>query len=484
MLRHSILCSVSLLAMGSAVYAAPATQSGADRIAAAFQAYLGDTQGVVTVAPQGETYAMRVDFAPIVKKFAGEAQIAASVMNYTLTDKGNGTWGVAEDQPLNLRIDIPGNMSMIYNAERMVSEGIFDERLNGFSSQEATLTNLGTQSITFGPEGEPVSTSSQVTQEIHFTSTGVAAVNGGLDMNVNYDATGYSQKVTILQKSEDEPAQEPQSFVVDMAAASYEGDAAINGLKAHEILAALAWVMARPAGDLTEDQHAEIRSMASVAMPGFTSLSTTMTAKDVSLAGPFGVMTATDFGMKMDAGGLVSDGRVHQAFTLKGLSIPAELVPSWAVNLVPSEVSFGVAATGFDLDAPVRALLASELAAIETPEFKQRMGELFLPTGKVHLTFDGAQLRNSLYDVALDGQMDVGPGLDPVGTAVVSASGLDKVQGELAKAPPEVAGQMAMPLAMAMGMARNEGGRLVWQIDASNPGALLINGVNLMGMAQ
>lgn len=484
MLRHSILCSVSLLALGSAVYAAPATQSGADRITAAFQTYLGDAQGVVTVTPQGETYAMRVDPAPLVKKISGEAQIVASVLNYTLTDLGNGTWGVTEDQPLSIRIDIPGNMSMIYDAERMVSEGTFDEKLKGFSSQKATLTNLGTHNITFGPEGELVSTSSQVTQEMHVSSTGVAASNGGVDLFADYDATGYTQKVTLLQKSAENPEAEAQPLVVDMAAASYDGDLAMNGVKIHDILAAIAWGMARPAGDLTKDQEAEIRSMVALAMPGVTTMKATLSAKDVSLAGPFGTLTATDFGMVMDANGFVSDGRVHQAITLQGLSVPAELVPSWAANLLPTEVSFGVTATGFDLDAPVRAVLASETAVIETPEFKQRMGQLFMPSGTVHLTFDGAKLSNSLYDVAIDGQMDVGPGLDPVGTAVVSASGLDKVQGELSKAPPEVAGQMAMPLAMAMGMARNEGGRLVWQIDASNPGALLINGINLMGMAQ
>lgn len=484
MLRHAILCSVSLLAMGSAAFGAPATQSGADRITAAFQAYLGDVQGAVSVTPQGETYAMRVDPAPLVKKFAGEAQVAVSVLNYTLTDLGNGTWGVTEDQPLNLRIDIPGNMSMIYNAERMVSEGVFDERLNSFSSQKGAVTNLSAQSITFGPEGEPVSTSAQTTQEVHFTSTGVAAASGGIDLKVDYDATGYSQQVTILQQSEAEPEAEAQPLVVSMTAASYDGDLAMNGLKAHELLAALGWAMARPAGDLTADQQAEIRSMASVALPGFASFGTTMAAKDVRLDGPFGSLTATDFGMQVDANGLVSDGRVHQSVSLKGLSIPAEMVPAWAAGLVPTEVSFGVTASGFDLDAPARALLGAEMAALDTPEFKQRMGLLFLPAGSVHLTFDGARLSNGLYDVALDGQMDVGPGLDPVGTAVVSASGLDKVQGELAKAPPEVAGQMAMPLAMAMGMARNEGGRMVWDIDASSPGTLLINGVNLMGMAQ
>ena len=70
----------------------------------------------------------------------------------------------------------------------------------------------------------------------------------------------------------------------------------------------------------------------------------------------------------------------------------------------------------------------------------------------------------------------------PGGTALVTAKGIPAVEAALAMAPAEIAGQATPFLAMAQSMAvPGADGELVWKIDATQPGTLLVNGVDMMG---
>jgi hypothetical protein len=70
-----------------------------------------------------------------------------------------------------------------------------------------------------------------------------------------------------------------------------------------------------------------------------------------------------------------------------------------------------------------------------------------------------------------------------VGKATVTMTGMEAVMAALQAAPPEVGGQMVPMLGMAQGMASpGDAGALVWEIDASTPGTLLVNGTDLMAM--
>ena len=92
-------------------------------------------------------------------------------------------------------------------------------------------------------------------------------------------------------------------------------------------------------------------------------------------------------------------------------------------------------------------------------------------------------ISSDIYDLTYEGAMTAGPGGMPVGKATVTMTGMDAVIAALQTAPPEVGGQMAPMLGMAQGMAKpGDGGALIWEIDASTPGTLLVNGVDMMAM--
>ncbi|MEO6299753.1 MAG: hypothetical protein ABIV25_06645, partial [Paracoccaceae bacterium] len=70
----------------------------------------------------------------------------------------------------------------------------------------------------------------------------------------------------------------------------------------------------------------------------------------------------------------------------------------------------------------------------------------------------------------------------PTGTAKITLTGIDKLNAALANAPDDIKGQATMGIGMAQGMAKpGDNGALVWEIDASRPGSLSVNGTQMMG---
>jgi hypothetical protein len=108
----------------------------------------------------------------------------------------------------------------------------------------------------------------------------------------------------------------------------------------------------------------------------------------------------------------------------------------------------------------------------------------FLPEGEVDITIAPGQISNDLYALNYEGAMSVGPMGTPAGSATISAKGLDLVMEKLAGAPDDIKGQAIPIMALAKGMAKaGDDGALVWDIDARQPGKVLVNGVDVMAMA-
>lgn len=125
----------------SSAFATPATQAGADALIAVFQTYLGTSAGVVGVRPTGESYDVKLDFAALSAKLPdGKATI--SPIRMQLTDNGDGTWGVTQDQSFSLAISVPGKMDVAYDNANMSFAGTFDTALRAFSTATSDMTDM------------------------------------------------------------------------------------------------------------------------------------------------------------------------------------------------------------------------------------------------------------------------------------------------------------------------------------------------------
>src|SRR3989338_303461 len=135
-------CAVLPFAIWSgAALANPATPEGADALIALFQTYLGSTAGVVSEVPLGETYGVKLDFAPLAAKLP-EVTASISPWEFTLTDNGDGTWAMAQDQILQLDLKVPGQLDLSLHIGNFASDGVFDTALQTFTTNSASFSDL------------------------------------------------------------------------------------------------------------------------------------------------------------------------------------------------------------------------------------------------------------------------------------------------------------------------------------------------------
>ena len=131
--------TASLLA--STALAVPATQEGADALTQVFQTYLGTTPGVVTVQPAGDTYDVKLDAAPLLANIpADSGKATLSPIALSLTDNGDGTWGVSQDQSLAFSMSDPGKAEMSLNISKFAGTGTFDTGLMTFTTSVTDIS--------------------------------------------------------------------------------------------------------------------------------------------------------------------------------------------------------------------------------------------------------------------------------------------------------------------------------------------------------
>ena len=140
--------------MASAALAEPATENGAKHLTQVFQTYLGATKGVVSVVANGAVYDLTLDVAPLMA-LAKDSGTSGSVtpLKMVLTDNGNGTWGVTQDQAVSVALTLPDGSDMKEDFASIKSEGTFDEALMTFSSLKGEFSGIKMTSTSKTPEG-------------------------------------------------------------------------------------------------------------------------------------------------------------------------------------------------------------------------------------------------------------------------------------------------------------------------------------------
>jgi len=479
MTRTAILAILPLVFAGTTAFA-EATDEGAARLTEVFQTYLGKTEGVVTVEVDGDSYTLTLDAAPFAAMAAssgGTASITPMVM--TLTDNGDGTWDVMQDQALTMSFAVPGQVDVTAEVESFTSEGVFDEALMSFVSSTAEMTNLKmVQKITDPTTGEM--TVNVAVASATYETTGVAGAAGGVDNTVTMALTGLSQDF-MTPASDGMPA-----MPVTMTAESMTQTGKIDGLRPDAFYQMMAWFVANPTEEAMLAQRAGMKSILQAGLPLFGAMTTTSMGKNVAITTPMGGVSMAELGIDLDLNGLVADGKFREAISVKGLTLPTEMMPAWAVPILPKDVSLDFQVTDFDAAAAANVAMGLfDLAPGTEPDaaFEAAMLAALLPKGAVTIGLNPSVISGDGYALTYEGSMVAGPQSDiPTGTAKITLTGIEKLQAALDAAPDDIKGQAMMGVGMAQGMAKpGPNGELVWEIDASVPGSLSVNGVPMMG---
>jgi hypothetical protein len=263
------------------------------------------------------------------------------------------------------------------------------------------------------------------------------------------------------------------------------GECGIKGLKLQAVKSMVAWAVANAGSQDLKGREAEVRKLFSDALPFFNSLTTDMTLDNVSVEtpmGPFGVSRVT---ARIAGNGAVATGEFVEAVTLEGLNLPPGLVPPFATDLVPQKLAIDFKLSDYNL-AEAAKVFINEFNPDndqQTPEFDAKMQAAIIPGGSVTIATEATAATSKLYDLSVSGSMKAGPAAEPTGKATIRLKGIDEVVKALQAAPPEMGMTQAVGgILMAKGFGKADGGALVWEIDASQAGTVLVNGIDLTKM--
>ncbi|MGQ0566192.1 MAG: hypothetical protein ACT4OK_14150 [Gemmobacter sp.] len=472
--------ALSFLMMTTAAWA-QATPQGAADLTATFQTYLGRTPGVVNVVPDGEEYEITLDASPLIAMVPPEAGAAmtATPVVMRVSDNGDGTWAVTQDQPFSFTLGVPGVIAMEISMGQVACEGTYDTALRSFAQQDCEMTDIVVDQTVQDPNmGEQVT--KQTIEAMTLTQTATAGANGGVDGEMDYAATGVMQTMALPQG----PGAPALPIVVTLDSYAVEGTN--TGLRMDAMLAAIAWAVANPSQAMMTEKRAEMKAILEGGLPLFERIDATMTGTGLNVETPIGPVSIASVGVDVSMKGAVADGLFREALRFEGVTPPPGVLPPFVEPLIPERFSVDFAVESFDAGAAVGVLLGLfDLPAggAPGPEFEGALMQALMPDGSVDIVIAPGEVANATYTLNYEGRMSAGPGMMPVGTARVTATGFDAAMAVLDGAPDEMKQGVVPAMGMARGLAREQpDGSLLWEIDATEPGTLKVNGLDLMGM--
>jgi hypothetical protein len=479
MTKTAILAVLPLVFAGSAAFA-EATDEGATHLTEVFQAYLGSAEGVVSVEVDGDSYALTLDATPL-SAAATEAGGTATLtpLEMSLTDNGDGTWEVTQDQAISIAVTIPGSADIKVDVASFKSEGTFDEALMSFATSKSEMTGVKIVEKITDPQSGEMAVDIAIASG-SYESTAVAGAAGGVDNTLSMTMTGLTETMMT-------PAQEGMpAMPVTITADGLTQTGKIDGLRPDAFYNALAWAVAHPTPEAATADKAAMKTILTEGLPFFAMMTSTSSITNIAVTTPMGNVGMAEMKVDFDLNGAVADGKLREAISVSGLSLPEALIPAWAVPILPKDVSIDFQVTDYDAAAAANVMLGLfDLAPGAEPDaaFEGALMAALMPKGTVTIGLNPSAVSGDGYALTYTGSMVAGPNLPiPTGTATITLTGIDKLQAALAAAPDDIKGQAMMGMGMAQGMAKpGPNGELVWEIDASTPGSLSVNGTPMMG---
>jgi hypothetical protein len=478
--RSGLVLALPLLLSVSTSALAAATPEEAARLKTVFQSYLGTTEGVVTVKPSGDNYSVILDVAPLAKKAqTNGVEFSFSPIEMMLNNKGEGKWGVSQDSPISFDVKAGESLTANFKVETYRFKGVFDEKLSTFESASSEMKNLTLIENTNDPAQGKTDISVTI-KDVTTEQSAVSGANGGVDLKANYKFSSLSE---IIHTAGDPTGKMPPlNLVVSAETGTY--DTTAKGLKAKSMLDIVAFFISHQSKDQIVKDQATLKTMLNAALPLFDNVSGTSTLNKFSVASPIGPIAADTLTVVADINGFVKDGKLRESLSLTGLAIPAAIVPPWATTLVPKNLTFDFAGSGFDLAAPGQLILSALDLAKDPPlpaNFETTLMPSLLPTGAALITLNPTSISNDLYNFSAEGSMTAGPAAQPSGKALIKAKGLDEVMKVIQAAPPEMNLQSYTGMILGFkGMAKAEAdGGLSWNIETSVDGKVTVNGIDM-----
>lgn len=476
--RAALLTFAFLLGASSPALAA-ATPEEAQRLTTLFQSYLGSEPGVVTVTPQGDSYAAKLDLAPLLAKVKDKSvSLSLTPLEWTIADQGGGKWKLDQNQPLTFSFGVAGEAITKGTIGNVTSSAIFDEALGAFSTSSAGMTDI-TADQTVTDKGQ----TTRVTYAIASVSmkSTMQGTPDSADGTSSYAYTGLKETISVPA------AADGSSPAMDITITSPSGiqDGIVKGLRTKAVGELASWLVAHPTKEAIIADQAALKDRLRAALPVFDNVTGNTMMNDVAVGTPVGQFAVKQLGFGVEMNGVTASGRVRETFDVTGLQVPEALLPPWAAGMVPERFNVDVSVTDFDLAAPAALILDKLDLSKPEPLPKDLENELLaalMPKGPVTIALGPTGLLAKLYNFTAEGSMTAGPVAMPSGQATVKMKGLDETMAALQAGPPDIQ-QIAPMFLLAKGLGKQESdGTLSWKIESTPAGTVTVNGADVSKM--
>ncbi len=468
---------------------APASQAEAERLTAVLQSYTFGFPEVVTVKPSGDSYDVTVDLKSMLAKIPQpgvdeKLDISVSPLRMKLTDQGGGKWLVEQTEGFDFAFKSGSSMQMTAKVGGVDYSGVFDEKLGLMESMQGKFGD-----ISFAQSAVQDDTKVEVVYSmasIDYSAKNELAADGTVNGQSKTTYIGFKESIKIPPT---EASTTPLDIVINIA--DGQQDTSFKGIKTKELVALIRWAFANIPSDgksLDKAQLDTLKPLMLASLPVFNEFKSDANYNTVSVVTNYGTFDLGKLGISMDLNGALEVGRFRQAMTLEKLTLPQGIVPPWGEDLMANKLVVDFQVTEFNALAAAQ-LLINRIDTLgqtgETPEFEAELVKALLPTGAATFTLNEYSMVGKTYDMKLDGSVIAGPDTKPTAKGTMRAKSLSELVAAISAIPAELNMSGAViGLTALSAMAKKEtDGTLLWDIEASADGKVLINGVDYGALA-
>lgn len=464
---------LSVVAFTSPALSQTIDNDGARQIVSDLARYLGSTvfdKNLIKVAADDDAYRLTIDFDAMIRQLPkASMMVDPSSIMLRLKPQADGTWNVANSiapTGMFMATSPDGPVSMKWSIADGKMTGTYDPALAAFSS--LTMSNGPLTLTTQAPEQTTDVNVAGLTIELE----SVQSAKGGIDVVIKQDMSDLTETVKVKDLGED--------FPVLIKVARSNAVTKASGLQSKAFLDLLAFAVANSSEAQVKARQAELKTLLLAALPLWNNIEGSQDWHDTSIVTPLGNLEAAKLSMALSLDGITQDSALTYRIQATDLTVPAYLLPAWAVSLVPSDIDVSFGGKSLNLEKPVRTFVGA-FDLNKAPVVTDEIGELtkwqFLDK-QPKMVVPRSTIGNKDYRIELEGEMTY---IEEKAAfhAVLDVDGYDKIVDALqggAATDPDLQQAFTGLLAMKAFAKTMPDGRLQWVVDMQPDGSVRVNG--------
>ena len=452
---------------------------GAKQLSDDLSRYVGKQaldKGILKVSVEGDAYKVTLDIKALAATFPEQGKVKLDFAPYAVLVKprSDGTWDVSMDfsQSGSFEFNGPeGLQSTQFSIKDGKGSGVYDPNLAAFISGASSLAGM-TMASKDAKQQMEASTGAGTA-----TIAATKAANGGVDFTMSQKISNFAEAIKL-----DDP-ENGLNFPVTIKSPELSVEASGKGVQTRPLLDLLAFAVANEDEKTLKANQAQLKSLLRAALPVWERIDGTYGFKDFAVDSPIGTFGATQLSTAFGSDGVSQSGKVTYGIKASGLTVPQQLLPSWSVALLPTDIDLNFGGANIDLDSMAKKAIEAFDLNQDPPlsaEFGDQLKADFLAKAP-KVVIGHSVVKNKDMEIALEGEM-TSFGQKPDANLTVDVAGFDKIMAHLqeaAKAEPEV-GQYVPVALMVKGFAKTlPDGRLEWAVSTKADGSVTVNGVML-----